>query len=457
MTEAISDVAAGSLSSTAAEKVAQVIEESVKSRKKENTRERNHGGENTNEKKTGEKEKFLTEIFLGSKTGPEQTLAEQWGIPYQAIATGKWRRYLDFENILLNVRDLFRINLGVVQAFFAVRRFKPDVIFSKGGYVSVPVLIAGWLLRVPIVIHDSDAIPGMTTRLVARFATKICLGYKEAADHFKSGKIKAKIVVTGVPIREEMLKGTRAQGLKKSGLKGEKPIVLIMGGSLGAEKINVAVREALPELLKKVEILHITGRGKFVLDHNQGTGDNVILRLDPRFHEDGIQQAWSEVKCPIPHFLKILDPRVRGDDKNKPRNDKPNGLNKPDNEIGDRPNRAEEGVDKPGYRQIEYANEDLADFYAMSDLIVSRAGANSIAEIEALHKPCILIPLGGKVSHGDQAANAEIMEKQGKCRVIADEELNGDELNKNVTRSLSNGHGEEKMRGSVLRYASCVV
>ena len=93
--------------------------------------------------------------------------------------------------------------------------------------------------------------------------------------------------------------------------------------------------------------------------------------------------------------------------------------------------------DKPGYRQIEYANQDLADFYAMSDLIVSRAGANSIAEIDALHKPCILIPLGGKVSHGDQAANAAIMKKRGKCRVIADEELNAKALNVYVSLSLS--------------------
>ncbi|MFA6435951.1 MAG: UDP-N-acetylglucosamine--N-acetylmuramyl-(pentapeptide) pyrophosphoryl-undecaprenol N-acetylglucosamine transferase [Candidatus Gracilibacteria bacterium] len=317
-------------------------------------------------------------LYIGSKAGPEKALAEQWGIPYQAIATGKWRRYLDFENILLNVRDLVRIKIGVFQAIFAVRRFKPDVIFSKGGYVSVPVLIAGWLLRVPIVIHDSDAIPGMTTRIVARFATRICLGYKEAADYFKSEKIKAKIVVTGVPIREEILKGTRAQGLKKSGLKGAKPIVLIMGGSLGAEKINRAVREALPELLKKVEILHITGKGKM---------DSLI----------------------------------------KPENDKSSRLNKSRNEVGDRENTAK-GAGKSGYCQIEYANEDLADFYAMSDLIVSRAGANSIAEIEALHKPCILIPLGGKVSHGDQAANAAIMKKQGQCRVIADEELSGEKL-----------------------------
>ncbi|MFA4859054.1 MAG: glycosyltransferase, partial [Candidatus Margulisiibacteriota bacterium] len=103
-------------------------------------------------------------LYLGSKIGPERAMAKQWGIPYQAIATGKWRRYLDWENIGLNVRDLIRIKIGIFQAIFAVRRFNPDVIFSKGGYVSVPVLIAGWVLRVPIVIHDSDAIPGMTTR-----------------------------------------------------------------------------------------------------------------------------------------------------------------------------------------------------------------------------------------------------------------------------------------------------
>jgi UDP-N-acetylglucosamine--N-acetylmuramyl-(pentapeptide) pyrophosphoryl-undecaprenol N-acetylglucosamine transferase len=151
-----------------------------------------------------------------------------------------------------------------------------------------------------------------------------------------------------------------------------------MGGSLGAEKINRAVREALPELLKKVEILHITGKGKM---------DSLI----------------------------------------KPENDKSSRLNKSRNEVGDRENTAK-GAGKSGYCQIEYANEDLADFYAMSDLIVSRAGANSIAEIEALHKPCILIPLGGKVSHGDQAANAAIMKKQGQCRVIADEELSGEKL-----------------------------
>ena len=301
-------------------------------------------------------------LYVGSRNGPEQSYAREWGIPYKSIPVGKWRRYFDWKNLT----DPLKVGAGVIKSLWIIQRFKPDVIFSKGGFVSVPILLAGHWLRVPIIIHDSDAVPGLTTRLTARWATKICLGYEAAAVYLPQ-KVQSKIVVTGIPIRKELLKANAATGRKLAHFNAKKPIVLIMGGSLGAASINRAVQASLPKLTRLAQILHVAGTGKATL------------------------RASSS------------------------------------------------------YRPYEYVGSELVHFYAMADVVVMRAGANSLAELETLGKPMILIPLGQDVSHGDQMVNAELLRERGAAIVIQDHELTGAYLEKELTILLKSPQVLKKM------------
>ncbi|WP_459499439.1 undecaprenyldiphospho-muramoylpentapeptide beta-N-acetylglucosaminyltransferase [Bacillus sp. C1] len=191
--------------------------------------------------------------YIGSHQGIEKTIIENEGIPYYSIASGKLRRYFDLKNI----KDPFLVMKGVLDAYTRIRKLKPDVIFSKGGFVSVPVVIAGWLNRVPVFLHESDMTPGLANKIALRFASKIFITFEEAAQHLP----KEKVVYTGSPVREEVLRGKREKGLQFLKFHTRKPVITVMGGSLGAKKINETVREALPQLLKKYQVVHLCGKG----------------------------------------------------------------------------------------------------------------------------------------------------------------------------------------------------
>lgn len=191
--------------------------------------------------------------YIGSHQGIEKTIIENEGIPYYSIASGKLRRYFDLKNI----KDPFLVMKGVMEAYVRIRKLKPDVIFSKGGFVSVPVVIGGWLNRVPVLLHESDMTPGLANKIALRFASKIFVTFEEAAQHLP----KEKVVYTGSPVREEVLRGNREKGLEFLGFHAKKQVITIMGGSLGAKKINETVREALPQLLKKYQVVHLCGKG----------------------------------------------------------------------------------------------------------------------------------------------------------------------------------------------------
>ena len=277
--------------------------------------------------------------YIGSYNGIEKSLIEQFGIPYHGIASGKLRRYFSLQNFT----DPFRVLKGFGEAKKLMKALKPDVIFSKGGFVSVPVVVAGKQCQVPTIIHESDMTPGLANKLAIPSATKVCCNFPETLLHLP----KEKAVLTGSPIRQELLTGSREAALQFSGLKNHKPVILIIGGSLGSVIVNNAVRAILPELLKNFQIIHLCGKGKV---------DDSLSHLD-------------------------------------------------------------------GYVQFEYIQDELKDLFALSDIVISRAGANAICELLALHKPNLLIPLSANASRGDQILNARSFERQGYSIVLEEEEL----------------------------------
>lgn len=287
--------------------------------------------------------------YIGTENGIEkQLISGIEGITYHSVKTGKLRRYFDLKNLT----DPFRVIAGVGQSVALIRKLKPRIIFSKGGFVSVPVVIGGWLNRVPVIVHESDITPGLANKIATRFAKYVCATFPETVNHFRSGKA----VHTGTPIRPELFKGVKERGLSLCGFKDDKPVILVMGGSQGSVAINKAIQDNLPRLARRFYIAHICGK---------------------------------------------------------------NNIN-------------EDLVDHPGYRQFEYVDAELPHLMAMADLVVSRAGANSIYEFLALKIPALLIPLPLSASRGDQILNARSFEKQGFAKVLMQEDLTNQTLYESI-------------------------
>ncbi|WP_317366645.1 undecaprenyldiphospho-muramoylpentapeptide beta-N-acetylglucosaminyltransferase [uncultured Tyzzerella sp.] len=204
------------------------------------------------------KEKGYHISYIGSKEGIEKNLIKPLGIDYYEISTGKLRRYLDFKNIT----DSFRVVKGISDATSIIKKIKPNIIFSKGGFVSVPVVIGGYFNKVPVIIHESDISPGLANKLSIPFSKKVCATFPEALQNIP----KDKAILTGTPIREELFKGSKEKGYKLCNFKDTKPIILIMGGSLGSVKINMVLRQCLDNLLKDFNIIHLCGKNN--LDNN---------------------------------------------------------------------------------------------------------------------------------------------------------------------------------------------
>lgn len=291
--------------------------------------------------------------YMGSYDGIEKKLIEEFGIPYYGISSGKLRRYFDPKNF----SDPFKVLKGYGEARRIIKKLKPDVLFSKGGFVSVPVVLAARRCHVPSIIHESDMTPGLANKLAIPAAWKVCCNFPETLQYLP----KEKAVLTGSPIRQELLHGDALSALKFTGLTPDKPVILVMGGSLGAAAVNEAVRKVLPTLLSDFQVVHLCGKGK-------------------------------------------LDPTLSG---------------------------------LSGYVQYEYINEELKDLFALADIVISRAGANSICELLALHKPNLLIPLSAAASRGDQILNARSFEKQGFSLVLEEEAITPDAL-LSVVRKLYN-------------------
>ena len=230
--------------------------------------------------------------------------------------------------------------------------------FSKGGFVSVPVVLAGKSQHVPTIIHESDMTPGLANKISLPSATKVCCNFPETLEHLQEGKA----VLTGSPIRQELLSGDKLKAREFLGFTSDKPVIMVVGGSLGSVAVNEAVRGILPELLKDFQVVHLCGKGK------------------------------------IDDSLKNLD----------------------------------------GYAQFEYIKDELKDLFALTDIVISRAGANAICELLALHKPNLLIPLSANASRGDQILNARSFERQGYSVVLEEEELNKQVLLDSILRLYEN-------------------
>ena len=192
--------------------------------------------------------------YIGSYEGIEKSLAADYGLKYHGIATGKLRRYFDVKNFT----DPFRVIKGFFQASKLMSEIKPDVVFSKGGFVSVPVAFAAGRKKIPVIIHESDMTPGLANKLSFKYASKICCNFPETADKLP----EKKAVLTGTPIRKELFTGDKDKAKEFCGFKDDKPVILVMGGSLGAVAVNKAVRNILPELLKDFNVVHLCGKGK---------------------------------------------------------------------------------------------------------------------------------------------------------------------------------------------------
>ena len=331
-------------------------------------------------------------VYIGSVNGIERELIQDCGIRYVGVPTGKLRRYFDLKNFT----DPFRVVGGFLKARSFLKKYRPDVVFSKGGFVSVPVVRAAAALKIPCVIHESDMTPGLANKLCFKAASKVCCNFPETVEKLPKGKA----VLTGTPIRGDLFTGSREEGLRLCGFadpaaetaentgaqiagagnapaenaaaqgagagnapaentsvesaqkpgagKASKPVLMIMGGSQGALSVNEAVRRHLDELLPDFNIVHLCGAGKY--------------------------------------------------------------------------DASKEGIS--GYKQFEYVKEDLKHLFAAADVIVSRAGANAIFEILALQKPNLLIPLSIG-TRGDQILNARSFEAQGFSEVLVESEEEG--------------------------------
>ena len=229
------------------------------------------------------KEKGYKIKYIGSKNGIEKKIIEEENIPYYAISTGKLRRYFDFKNFT----DPIKVVKGIIEAKKIIKKEKPCLIFSKGGFVSVPVVIGAYLNKVPVVAHESDITPGLANKISSRYCRKICVTFPETLKHIKDNKG----VLTGTPIRNELLQGSRLKGLNICGFKNEKPVLMIIGGSLGSKIINETVRHILEELLKDYNVIHICGKGNL---------DNNLINIE------GYQQ-FDYVKDELKHLLAASD------------------------------------------------------------------------------------------------------------------------------------------------------
>ena len=229
------------------------------------------------------KDKGFEIKYIGSKDGIEKEIINDAKIPYFEISSGKLRRYFDMKNFT----DPFKVMKGVIEANKILKREKPNVIFSKGGFVAVPVVIAASMRRIPVVSHESDLTPGLANKISSPFCDKLCVTFRESLKYVKDDKG----VLTGTPIREEILRGNSLKGKELCGFKDNKEILLVIGGSLGAKSINDAVRKNLKELLKNFNIIHICGKGNL---------DEGLLNIN------GYKQ-FDYVKEELPNLLKASD------------------------------------------------------------------------------------------------------------------------------------------------------
>ncbi len=309
-------------------------------------------------KELQKKHKKLRIVYVGSGNALEQKLLQATDFDYRKISTGKLRRYFSLQNFT----DFFKFLRGILQSYKIIKKEQPKLVFSKGGYVSLPVCIAAYLRKVPIIMHESDTVMGLANRLIAKTAKRICMTFD-----LKPKKDKFKYVLTGSPVRKEILQGKKKKALESLNFDKKKPVLLVMGGSQGAGFINDVIYNNLDEILETFQIIHICGRGKKKL------------------------------------------------------------------------------IKKVGYVNFEYVQDELADYYALANLIISRGGASSMAEISALQKPNILIPLPSSANN-HQYINAKYFEEKGASILLQQKEITKDKFLEILTNFWQNKEKQKEMQ-----------
>ena len=289
-------------------------------------------------------------LFVGAEGRMEMKRVPAAGYEIKGLPVSGFDR----KNLLKNIKVLFKAAQSRAKAKQIIKEFRPHIAVGVGGYASGPTLSACEAQGIPIVLQEQNSYAGITNKLLARKAQKICVAYEHMERFFPASKI----MITGNPVRQELLSinVSREVAIKSFGLDPSKKTILIIGGSLGAQAVNDAVRRILPELLKDFQVVHLCGKGK------------------------------------------------QDDSKN----------------------------DLKGYVQYEYIESELADLFAMADIVISRAGANAICELQALKKPNLLIPLSANASRGDQILNARSFEKQGFSMVLEEEAITDEVLLKAI-------------------------
>lgn len=312
-------------------------------------------------------------IFMGPADPMEKNLIGSTGIKIVNIMSGKMRRYISGYNFL----DFFKIPLGIFQALYYLLVYMPDAVFSKGGYASLPVVIAAWAYRIPVMIHESDANPGLANSMLSKFAERVAVSYSEAEKYFPAKQV----VLTGNPVRDDIATGDPQKAREMFHLLESKKVIAILGGSQGSRNINNRILAILPELLHKYQIIH-------------QTGENNLEEVERIAGEIGIKAGHQ------------------------------------------------------GYFPLAFYGDEIKEIMAVADLVISRAGANTLSEIAACGKPAIIIPLS-TAANNHQRLNAYSLAQNGSCMVLEEtnlgehmllekieEMMNDDELRNKMSRNI---------------------
>lgn len=301
-------------------------------------------------------------LYIGSGAEMEKQIMQQEGIPCRFVISGKMRRYFSLQNIV----DFFKVPIGFLQSLWILLRFMPDVVFSKGGYVAVPIVLAAWIYRIPIIIHESDSAPGIANQFLSKFANRIAVAYPSAEEYFP----REKTALVGNPIRYQVTEGDPVMLRNQLGFTQSRKTILVLGGSQGSKVINDAIVKILPQLLHHFQVIHQTGQELY---------DDVLR-----------EAAFVGVKA-----------------------------------------------GHEGYFAVPFMSANqLRDAFALSDIVISRAGATFITEIAANNKPAILIPIS-KSANDHQRMNAYALAHIGAALVLEETNLGEHILIEKIEKILS--------------------
>lgn len=307
-------------------------------------------------------------LWVGVAHGLEAKIAKREGVPFRAITAGKLRRSPNARELANNIADAFRIPMGVLQAIATIARVRPAVVLSTGGYVSVPIGVAAWLFRRPYVMHEQILTLGLANRILARLATRVLLSHESSIQHLPA-RARRRAVVTGNPIRPEVLQGDSHRGLATYQLDPHLPLIFVTGGAQGAVQVNNLIAGILPDVLPYCQVLHQCGEYSFA--------------------------KMREMAAGLPESLRHR------------------------------------------YRVVDYIHGELPDVLAAADIVIGRSGAGTVAELTALGKACIFIPLiptGGD----EQRRTARHLAEAGAARMVAGPDATPDRLRDEVLALLKN-------------------